>query len=156
MRNQVPVISLVGVAMDDARVARLLQLYLHEWSGIFPERVRVGPDALFVYPKTSDHMRAALFLDESAVPAGFALITRDERRVAHIEEFFVLVGVRRHGVGTAAARALIESEPGAWTLTVRPENVGALEFWRCTMPGAVETVEVGVDGVVRTRLTLGV
>jgi predicted acetyltransferase len=148
-----PTISLVPVPHDDARIARLMQLYVHEWSAILPDKVQIGPDALFVYPNARDGLRAVLICDERAWPAGFALVARDEHDVAHVKELFVLAGLRRRGFGTAAARALFRSEPGPWTLTVRPENAGALEFWRCVMPDATETVEVGSDGVTRTRLT---
>ncbi len=46
-------VTLVPVARDDVRLARLMQLYLHEWSAIFPDRVRIGADALFTYPAAS-------------------------------------------------------------------------------------------------------
>ncbi len=100
-----PTISLVPVALDDARFARLMQLYLHEWSAILPDKVQIGPDALFVYPNARDGVRAVLICDERAWPAGFALVARDEHDVAHVKELFVLVGLRRRGFGTAAARA---------------------------------------------------
>lgn len=153
-----PTVTLVHVAFDDERIARLMQLYLHEWSATFPDRVRIGRDALFAYPKTSDALRAVLFLDDSAVPIGFALIARDAHGVTHVEEFFVVLGVRRRGLGRAAARALFddaEGGGGAWTLTVRPENQGALVFWRRVMRGAEEREEEGGDGVRRVRLTVG-
>jgi predicted acetyltransferase len=150
-----PPVTLVHVAFDDKRVARLMQLYLHEWSAVFPDRVRIGHDALFAYPKPSDAVRAVLFLDDSAAPIGFALIERDAHGVTHVDEFFVLLGVRRRGFGAAAARALFDAEGGAWTLTVRPENPGALVFWRRVMGGAEEREEDGGDGVRRVRLTMG-
>ena len=37
-----PAVTLVHVAFDDERIARLMQLYLHEWSATFPDRVRIG------------------------------------------------------------------------------------------------------------------
>lgn len=147
-------VTLVPVARDDARLARLMQLYLHEWSAIFPDRVRIGADALFTYPAASPLLRAVLFLDDAA-PFGFALTERDAQGTAHVEEFFVILGVRRRGLGSAAARALFDGEQGPWTLTVRPENPGALAFWRRVMRGAHERAEVGADGVPRVRLTLG-
>lgn len=145
-------VTLVPVPRDDLRFARLMQLYLHEWSGIFPDRVRIGADALFAYPETSALSRAVLFLEDAA-PFGFALVERDAQGTAHVEEFFVILGVRRRGLGSAAARALFGGEQGPWTLTVRPENPGALAFWRRVMLDADERAEVGTDGVERVRLT---
>ncbi|MGO8995894.1 MAG: GNAT family N-acetyltransferase [Polyangiaceae bacterium] len=147
-------ITVTWVEPDDVRLGRLMQLYLHEWSAILPHRVRIGSDALFRLDSDLTQLRAALFVDEEALPAGFALIGRDDTGLAHVEEFFVVLGTRRRGVGTAAARALFQAEPRPWTLTVRPENRSALHFWRRAMPGSVEQVEVGEDGVARTRLTL--
>ena len=68
----------------------------------------------------------------------------------------MLLGVRRRGFGREAARALLDDAEGegAWTLTVRPENPGALVFWRRVMRGADERV-VGGDGVRRVRVARG-
>jgi len=100
-------------------------------------------------------LRAVLFLDDAAAPIGFALIERDAHGVARVEEFFVVLCVRRRGFGGAAARALFDADGGAWTLTVRPENPSALAFWRRVMRGAEEREEVAADGVRRARLSVG-
>jgi predicted acetyltransferase len=143
---------LTPVLLDDVRLQRLLQLYLHEWSAILPAAVRLTPEALFAVPGFRSD-QATLFVHDG-VPVGFALTYVDALGVAHIEEFFVVAGLRRRGLGLAAACALFSSPSLSWTLTVRPENSGALRFWRAAMPGAVETLEPGDDGIVRTRLTL--
>jgi predicted acetyltransferase len=135
----------------------LLQLYIHEWS----DRVvaPIGPDALYVYRdleryQDRDAHAAFLFLDEQDHRTiGFALSLRDEGDVWHVEEFFVIAGARKRGVGAAAARRLFATHPGPWTLTVRPENPGGLAFWRRIAPDAREAVETGSDGVARTRLS---
>jgi predicted acetyltransferase len=148
------VVSLVPCDADDVRLDRLLQLYMHEWSALIP--IALGADARYVYadlPAWADRARHAayLFVDDD-VPIGFALIAADDDRVWHVEEYFVVAGARRRGAGAALAARLFATRPGGWTFTVRPENPAALRFWRRAAPGAVETVELGADGVARTRL----
>jgi predicted acetyltransferase len=151
------VLALLQVDADDVRLDRLLQLYMFEWTALIPRPI--GPDARFDYPDLpafGDHERHAayLFLD-GELPVGFALVLHDDAGAWHIEEFFVLIAARRQGLGAGAARQLLATRAARWTWTVRPENPGALAFWRRVAPAAAETVEVGADGVTRTRLTLG-
>jgi predicted acetyltransferase len=149
--------SLVRVAHDEPRLDRLLQLYMHEWSALVP--TAIGADARYVYPTLSawaDQARHAayLLLDADDRPLGFALVAIDDDGVAHVEEFFVIAGARRHGVGATAAHALFATHAGAWSWTVRPENPAALAFWKRIAPTATVTAEPGRDGVVRTRMRL--
>ena len=145
---------LAKVDADDPRLDRLLQLYMHEWSALLP--IALTEEARFVYAKLPSYRDvdghvAYLILDDRS-PLGFVLARRDEERW-HVEEFFVIHGARRRGIGIAAVRALVAVHPGAWTLTVRPESPAALLFWRRAVPGADEWVEVGTDGIHRTRLS---
>lgn len=145
---------LAKVGADDPRLDRLLQLYMHEWSALLP--IALNEEARFVYAKLPayrdvDGHVAYLVLDDRR-PLGFVLARRDEERW-HVEEFFVIHGGRRRGIGSAAVRDLVALHPGAWTLTVRFESPAALAFWRRAVPGAVERVEVGADGIRRTRLS---
>jgi predicted acetyltransferase len=151
-------VALVEVGMNDDRLVRLLQLYIHEWSALIP--VALGEDGLFVYDGIDPEGAAFLFVDgESAALLGFALIEphtgllRCASRAWSVTEFFVVAGERRRGTGRAAARVLFATHPGSWTLTVRPENPLALAFWRGVIPGAEERVELGDDGIARTRMT---
>jgi len=148
-------VDLLRVDADDPRLDRLLQLYIHEWSGLLD--IPIGADARYEYEglahyRDRDVRAAYLFLDGVA-PLGFALARRDERGRWNVEEFFVVTGARRRGLGAAAARRLFAGHPGPWTFTVRPENPAALAFWRATLPGAAEEVEVGHDRVARRRLS---
>jgi predicted acetyltransferase len=147
-------VQLIEVGADDVRLARLLQLYIYEWSGLI--EVGIGPEGLFAYEMKPG---AAAFLvvdQESAALLGFALIEPHATSTWSVKEFFVLAGQRRRGIGRAATRALFATRPGSWTLTVRPENPLALGFWRGAMSGGEERTEVGADGIVRTRLTLAI
>jgi predicted acetyltransferase len=150
-------VTLAKVDADDLRLGRLMQHYIHGWSRWLP--IPIGQDALFVYeelPRYRDQVgHAALLIldDDGRAPIGFALARQDELERWHVEEFFVIYGARRRGVGMLAARALFALHPGAWTLTVRPENPTALPFWRRVAPGAEERIEIGDDGIPRTRFS---
>ena len=149
---------LLRVDCEDVRLARLLQLYIHEFSAVLP--IPIGGDALFTYDELPLYTRDAservayLFVDgDTRGPLGFALASF-EAPSWHVEEFFVIAGARGRGIGAQAAAALFADRPGHWTLTVRPENPGALKFWRAAAGAAEEHVEVGErDGVRRTRLS---
>lgn len=139
------------VPIDDPRLARLLQLYMHEWSGRLP--LVIGPDGLFTYPHTADYVdddhEAVLFLDEERL-VGFALARRLENHAWQVQEMFVVAGERRRRAGIAAFEALTARHPGPWTLTVRRENPEALSFWRRAI-GEEPHEEHGGDAVVRYR-----
>src|SRR5690349_16275574 len=66
---------------DDPRLARLLQLYIYDWSRLLP--IALGADGLFTYeelPRYRDRDGHAAFLfvdDDGARPLGFALALRD-------------------------------------------------------------------------------
>jgi len=148
-------VKIERVDAGDVRVARLLQLYLHEWSAVVP-KARIGKDALFPYDDAVDD--AWLFVDDDdGRLLGFAFTTVAAAGRSHVEEFFVLLAERRRGTGTRAAHALFGTRPGPWTFTVRPEKPGALTFWRRAVAeaggGVVESVEVGDDAVARTRIS---
>ena len=155
-----PLIELVPVDADDERLARLLQLYIHEWSELVP--VEIGLDARFRYDKLpryrdrESHMALLIVEPIAGRPLGFALAMRDDQQRWHVEEFFVIAGARGRRIGAIAAQALFARHPGPWTLTVREENPDALAFWRRVMLGAEERIEPGADGVTRTRLSLAV
>lgn len=140
------------VNQHDVRLARLLQLYLHEWSGRLP--VPIGDDALYSYPELDqwqgDDHDAVLFLDGTRL-IGFALAARDAAMTWHVEELFILLGERRHRRGALAFEALAARHPGRWTLTVRPENPDGLAFWSRVL-GTKPVAEPG-DDVVRQRFT---
>ena len=151
-------VELLQVEIDDARLARLLQLYMHEWSGLVP--MAIDADAQFVYdelPLYADRETRAAYLlvdgSDGLTPLGFALIQRDAAACHHVEEFFVVAGARRRGARAPAPRRLFAARPGPWTLTVRPENPAGLAFWRAVAPDGEAQVDVGADGVARTRLS---
>lgn len=134
----------------------LLELYVHDLSGIFP--VEIGPDGRFGYERLSLYFeesdaRHAFLIRSGSRLAGFALATRgsplcDDPTVLDVAEFFVLRGHRRGGVGRRAAAALWDVLPGRWIVRVSEANRAGLPFWRdviaaYTSGGYVETSKPG-------------
>lgn len=134
-------------------LARLLQLYLHDFS----EHTGWDVDerGLFHYPFLDAYRheegRHAYVLRVEGHPAGFALVREAER--IHMAEFFVLRKFRRAGVGLAAARHLLEAHPGQWSITQLASNPEATAFWRRAIRAPFEET-VQADGTVEQRFTI--
>ena len=124
-------VTLEPVAKEHAPVLRnLYQLYAHD----FTEHVRfpISPTGLFDVAPSEDWWTAdghsPFFIRSQGELAGFALVRRGSRVTADpdvmdIAEFFVLRGLRKNGIGAAAARALFTTFGGRWDIRVRATNV---------------------------------
>ena len=131
-----PQIELVRATLaDEPRLTNLLQLYVHDFSeilGLTPD-----DDGRFGYPLApywSEAGRFPFLIRANGHLAGFALISvgsqlTGDPKVFDVAEFFVVRGVRRHGVGQAAALRVFASFAGTWEVRVIEENAGALVFW---------------------------
>lgn len=118
-------------------LARLMQLYLYEFSDKEAADLEVTEDGLFPYPWSFD-----AYWEEGSHPflirvdgtiAGFVLISRSvppSPAGHYIAEFFVLRRYRRQGIGTQAARAVFDLFPGHWEVFERQQNAAAQAFWR--------------------------
>lgn len=159
-----PSITLARVPAADApRLERLMELYLHDLSEVFP--IEVGPDGRFGYPWlpeyfTNSERRVPYFIHANDKLAGFVLVTIEpatgEQPVElDVTEFFILRAMRRLGVGRAAAFALFDQLHGRWTVRVAEANRRGLAFWPATVaaycgdtqtqstrPGSVSPVRV--------------
>jgi len=123
---------------DDALLANLLELYIHDLSGVFTQ-LDIGSDGRFGYRRLPlywsdpDH-RLAFLIRASERVVGFALVERRRSDTARprydVSEFFVLRRYRRRGVGQRAAALLWKQLPGQWTVRVAEDNGKALAFWR--------------------------
>jgi predicted acetyltransferase len=126
---------------EAARLAQLVELYLHDMSETFP--IEAGEDGRFGYPDlasywTEPDRRFPFLIRAHGRVAGFALVTAgspasDEPGVHDVAEFFVLRRARRTGVGRAAAFALWDRFPARWTVRVAEANRAGIAFW----PGTV-------------------
>jgi predicted acetyltransferase len=135
-------VTLAPVSRDDAPVLRnLFELYVHDFSEHVP--LELQPSGRFDVPLSDvwwtrdDHF--PFFVRHRGKLAGFALVRRGSRVTADPDiidfaEFFVARGVRRRGVGRAAAHAAFRALTGRWEVRVRGTNAPARAFWA----GAVE------------------
>lgn len=121
---------------DQAVLANLLNLYLHDFSEAFGDPP--GPDGRFEYERLPLYFketgRTAFLIRSDGHLAGFALVSRgssidDSPLVWDLTEFFVARGLRRQGVGQAAASELFRRFPGRWEVRALDRNKGASGFW---------------------------
>ncbi|MEQ7123126.1 GNAT family N-acetyltransferase [Actinopolymorpha sp. B11F2] len=140
-----PEVRLVAVREGHKPVLdRLLQLYLYDFSEI--RTLELTPHGTYPY-RYLDHYfveagRHASFIVAGDRIAGFALMRRLDDGTNQVAEFFVLRAHRRHGVGRAAARALLRRFPGRWCLEFDHANAAAGQFW----PAVVAEVADGPMG----------
>lgn len=145
-------ISLKRGTLDDLpKLERMLQLYLHDFSGFTTGETEYGlieDDGSFAYHDEEGGLagflknanRSAWFFEvpnahtaSGKTLAGFALINAwspSGRKTDYVvAEFHVLRKFRRAGVGLAAAHALFKTLPGTWELGILDDNVDARAFW---------------------------
>jgi len=123
---------------DAARLANLLELYIHDLSAVFPgielsDDGRYGYTRLPLYWSEPDRRFPFLIRCEGKL-AGFALATRgsaasDDPDVFDVAEFFVVRRYRRSGVARHAAFLLWDRLPGRWFVRVSEANADAVPFW---------------------------
>ena len=134
--NSVPDVALIrATPADQQRLENLTELYVHDFSEIMG--LTPGEDGRYGYPLAPFWVEAGRFpflIRSAGQLAGFALISKGSEvsgdpTVFDVTEFFVVRGVRRHGVGLAAALRVFASFAGTWEVRVMERNTGALVFW---------------------------
>ena len=145
-----------ATAGDAPVVANLLELYVHDLSGIFPQEI--GADGRFGYVHlplywSEPSTRFAFLIRAGGRLAGFVLATRgspasDDPDHLDVAEFFVLRSYRRSGVGRAAAFALWDRLPGEWIVRVSEAHPAGLSFWK-------PVIEDYTHGAFSTRIHHG-
>lgn len=127
---------------EKATLAAMMRDYLVAMAAFVPD---VRPDDAYPYFDlywSEPAARWPFWLKVGNANAGFALVSRRaEVGRTEMEEFFVADAYRRRGVGLAAARRLIGRFPGAWQITQRETNVGAIAFWHRVLDGFVSYEE---------------
>lgn len=128
-------LTLEPVAYEDKPVlARLLQLYLYDFSEFLPHQLNAHGEFDYRYldhywaPAPGEE-RHPFFIRADGRLAGFALV-RVVNHVNVMAEFFVMRGQRRQGVGEQAAKAVFQALPGRWLVNEVKANVPAQAFWR--------------------------
>ena len=145
-----------ATAGDAPVVANLLELYVHDLSGIFP--LQIGADGRFGYAHlplywSEPSTRFAFLIRASGRLAGFVLATRGSPASGdpdHLDvaEFFVLRSYRHCGVGRSAAFALWDRLPGEWIVRVSEAHPAGLSFWK-------PVIEEYTHGAFSTRIHHG-
>lgn len=122
---------------DESTLKNLLHLYVHDFSEFLG--MKPSDEGLFSYPALplywTEAGRAAYFVRSEGSLVGFALVSKGsmvsgDPAVFDLAEFFVVRGVRRQGIGRAAAHELFHSLPGKWEVRVAEFNIAAQHFWR--------------------------
>ncbi|MFE2377623.1 GNAT family N-acetyltransferase [Streptomyces sp. NPDC059398] len=136
---------------DKSVLARLLQLYLYDFSEFRPAELSAQGTYEYRYFDhyfTGSADREAYLITAADRLAGFALARRDvegDEGTWNISEFFVVRRHRRRGVAREAARLLFQRHPGPWTLSYLSANAPAASLW----PAVADAVSPGP--VVRTE-----
>jgi predicted acetyltransferase len=121
---------------DESTLKNLLHLYIHDFSEFLG--IRPSEEGWFSYPELSlywsDISRHAFLIRSGGGLVGFALVSKgsvvtSDPTVFDVAQFFVVRGVRRQGIGEAAAQELFRLYPGKWEVRVAKFNVAALGFW---------------------------
>jgi predicted acetyltransferase len=125
-----------ATSKDRQRLENLMQLYIHDFSEILhypPDgNGRFAYDRLDAYWSEAGRFPFLIWADRQL--AGFALVSRGsvisgDPTVFDVTEFFVVRGLRRNGVGMAAAAQVFSSFAGTWEVRVLDLNVAAQPFW---------------------------
>jgi predicted acetyltransferase len=123
-------------------VERLWQLYRHDLSEFRGTHAPSGfrgslPDADGTFHSRTlmpfledDADRTAYLFYSDQHPAGFAFVSHLTARARLMSEFFVVRGLRGHGVARAAVDELFALHPGEWEIPFQERNVAAARFWR--------------------------
>lgn len=130
----------IATAATRPIVENLLQLYIHDLSQFRLSR----PDAAGRFNRDdryavyfSDPGRCTYLFRDPSGPVGFGMVRglNEDRRL--MAEFFIVRGVRRHGLGREAALSMLRRHVGVWEIPFQELNVGAARFWRGLADAAV-------------------
>jgi predicted acetyltransferase len=129
---------IIPIAQSEQPVLRhLVDLYAYDFSELLD--LDVAEDGRFAFgdltPYWQDPWRHPFFVRVGGKLAGFALVNDRSRLsgtdgIHDVAEFFILRKYRRRGVGAQAATEIFDRFPGDWEIRVRPNNTGAVTFWR--------------------------
>jgi predicted acetyltransferase len=113
-------------------LGNLGQLYRHDLSEAY--RHLPNPDGTFsnhrldLFLAGTDPARRAWLITAAGSLCGFVM-TRPADGGTSISDFFIVRALRRSGVGREAARQVIATTPGQWSIAFQSYNPGAQRFW---------------------------
>ncbi|GAA1869982.1 GNAT family N-acetyltransferase [Myceligenerans crystallogenes] len=128
-----PVAARIATAADEPALRHLWLLFRHDMSGV--TGTLPGPDGTY----RSERLDAALdaakpswqpwLLSAGPQPVGLAITRALDEPTRVLSSFFLVAPVRRGGLGTAFARAVLEAAPGEWSVAYQESNAAAAAFW---------------------------
>ena len=137
---------------DESALQNLLQLYTHDFSGLWSgtKRGEIHADGRFEeYPLHDYRHRPnwmTFFIRQGGELAGFCLVNDHIHSAMPVErsisEFFILRKHRKQGVGRSAALQVFTDYPGSWEVAVARKNVKAQAFWRATIRAFAAASEI--------------
>lgn len=138
-------VEVVPVLEEEKTIlARLIELYEYDFSEF--DNKDVNALGLFGYAYLdyywTEDRRFPYFIKVDGKLAGLAMIcdfcyVSKDRETSFMAEFFVMRKYRKLGVGTAAAKKVFSMHKGKWELTLHPQNLVALKFWRNVIEACV-------------------
>jgi len=136
--NQPQVTLQLVTREQEAPLANLLELYLHDMSETFP--IRISDEGRFGYAWLPTYWaeperRFPYVIRSSEGLSGFVLVTTgssesEDPEAMEVAEFFVLRRLRRSGIGRAAVHQLWDQRPGHWVVRVSEGNPTGRAFWQ--------------------------
>jgi predicted acetyltransferase len=120
---------------------RLMELYCYDYSEFLTWPL--SETALFCNEQRFEERWADTAIDKYFLRvdghlAGFVMVHHGSRLnedldTCDIEEFFVMRGYRRQGVGKTVARRVFDLHHGRWEVRVMTQNENAQAFWRSVL-----------------------
>jgi predicted acetyltransferase len=123
-----------ATASDRLPIFRMLELYQHDLSDIWPQELDIHGEYGYALDRYWQETNCYAFVARlNGHFAGFALVDAAVKVGSSgrwMDQFFVLKKYRRAGIGKAVAMRVFDSLPGYWEVGQMPDNVAAQAFWR--------------------------
>lgn len=148
VKKYLPEVQLVEATLDDhPMVQNMARFYVYDLSrecGHISSNWNLPANGLYenfdLKKYFVDEDRKAYLVKVYDEVAGFALLnqaTTHETSTWNMGEFYIIAKFQGLGLGQVAAQLVWEENPGAWEVTVIPENQSALKFWQATISKAL-------------------
>ncbi len=130
-------LSIIQVTLDQSSILQnLMELYCYDFTEYM--NLDLADDGLFHYPLeaywNSPDTHRTYFIKVDGILAGcilqYSYISDEGIETQTIGEFFVLKKYRHFGIGTAAAKIILNEFPGNWLIYQSSKNIPAQTFWR--------------------------
>lgn len=139
-----PTISIIKATMDDyQRIQNMARFYVYDLSrecGSISSDWAMPEDGLYESFDFKNYFidpsRKAYLVKVYDEIAGFVLLnqaTEDPANNWNMGEFFIIAKFQGQGIASCVAQKIWDMHPGAWEVSVIPENKSAFKFWAKTI-----------------------